>query len=258
MAIAEFIFDPTNGPTLKLRSLDGAVTVEFTVGNDGRLKVDGTGLDADTLDGLNSTAFATAAHAPTHDAAGADPVTAQDTSSGAAPLGRIMETDGSGGWALISTPTGAGISDNFVYSYDTTTQALSAGNTFQALTFNTNDELDGWTHVTGTNVFGCTQTAKYEVIMRAYVESTTDSIASAATRALFNSVEVPGSHSSVHLPGNNTVHLITSQFIVDATSGQDLETEFAGSDAGVRALPGPDPAAATTVVSAALTIRRIN
>jgi len=45
------------------------------------------------------------AHASTHSAGGSDPVTAQDLSSGAAPSGRILESNGTGGWVLIPTPT---------------------------------------------------------------------------------------------------------------------------------------------------------
>ena len=45
------------------------------------------------------------AHAPTHEDGGSDELTAQNLGSAAAVSGKIMQTDGAGGWVLIDTPT---------------------------------------------------------------------------------------------------------------------------------------------------------
>lgn len=47
-------------------------------------------------------------HDQSHIQGGTDEITAQDLGSGAAPANQIMESDGAGGWNLISTPGGGG------------------------------------------------------------------------------------------------------------------------------------------------------
>jgi hypothetical protein len=60
------------------------------------------------LSGLLATAQTPIAHKSTHDSGGTDELTLQLLGSGAATSGKIVETNGSGGWNLIDTPTGGG------------------------------------------------------------------------------------------------------------------------------------------------------
>jgi hypothetical protein len=47
-------------------------------------------------------------HSASHSKTGSDAITAQNLSSASAPAGKVLESDGAGGWALIDTPTPAG------------------------------------------------------------------------------------------------------------------------------------------------------
>jgi hypothetical protein len=58
------------------------------------------------LSGLLADPQTPLGHGSSHDDGGSDELTAQDLGSAAAVSGRIMETDGAGGWNLIVTPTG--------------------------------------------------------------------------------------------------------------------------------------------------------
>lgn len=149
------------------------------------------------------------------------------------------------------------LDNNFVYAYDTTTQNISVEDTFQDLTFNTNDQLDGWTHVTSTNVFGCNLTAKYEVIVEVHIEKTGGGAETLGIRALFNSVEVPASHSPLDILSSDDSMFLTSTFFVDGITDQNLEIEIAGSETTVQVIAGPNPGSATTNPSAKITIKRI-
>ena len=45
------------------------------------------------------------------------------------------------------------VNNKYVYAYDTTTQSASGANLYNAIKFNTNEILEGWTHSTGTSDF---------------------------------------------------------------------------------------------------------
>lgn len=55
----------------------------------------------------SQAAGAPSAHASSHADGGADELTVQDLGSGVAASGKVLETDGSGGWSLIDTPSGS-------------------------------------------------------------------------------------------------------------------------------------------------------
>lgn len=159
--------------------------------------------------------------------------------------------------AIAALAAGGALNDNFAYVFDTTTQAVAVANTFQDLTFNTNDELDGWTHAAGTNVFGCTKTAKYKVTVDVNIEKTGGAAQAGAIRALFNSVEVPASYRPIDITSSNVSMPMGRTFFVDATTGQDLEIELVGTETTVQVAPGPNPGTPTINPSANITIERI-
>ncbi len=152
---------------------------------------------------------------------------------------------------------GAGVNNNFAFAFDTTTQAISAGSTYQGLTFNNNAELDGWTHTLSTSIFGCNQTGRYLVTVNVTLEKSTGGTAELGMRALFNAVEVAGSMVGEDLVSNNVSVSLSKTFIVNATTGQNLEIEVASTSTNVSVLPSPDPGGATADVSASITISRI-
>lgn len=157
----------------------------------------------------------------------------------------------------IANLAGAALDNNFVFSFDTTTQAIASANTYQGLDFATNGELNGWTHVVGTSIFGCNQTGKYRVTVDITWQKSTGGTASLGMRALFDAAEVAGSMQGSHLTSNNESMMTSKTFIVNATTAQNLEIEVASSTTNVSVLPGPDPGGATADVSASITITRI-
>lgn len=152
---------------------------------------------------------------------------------------------------------GTALDNNFVFAYDTTTQAIGVASTYQGLDFSNNGEINGWTHVVDTSIFGCTQTGKYLVTVDINNEKSTGGSEDFGMRALFDSVEVPGSMGGRGQTANNVTKNLNRTFLVDATTGQDLEIQVASTSTDVSVVPAPDPGGATTDVSASITITRI-
>lgn len=159
--------------------------------------------------------------------------------------------------AIADLGSGVDLSNNFIFSYDATTQAIASGSTYQGLDFATNGEINGWTHATGTSIFGCTQTGKYLVEVITTWEKSTGGTAELGMRALFNDAEVAGSMVGEDLVSNNVSITISKTFIVNATTAQNLEIEVASTSTNVSIVPSPDPGGATADISASITITRI-
>ena len=148
------------------------------------------------------------------------------------------------------------LDNNFVFAHDTDTQAISSADTFQDLVFATNDELDGWTHTGGSADFACNQTGRYKVTLELHLEKTGGGAQTVGWRTLFNGVEVTGSAGGEDITTSNASRKISSSPIVNATTGQILKFQFAGSATTVQVAPGPDPGSATTNPSISVKIVR--
>ncbi len=148
------------------------------------------------------------------------------------------------------------LNNNFVFAHDTGTQAISSADTFQDLTFATNNELDGWTHTGGSADFTCNQTGKYQIILELHLEKTGGGAQTVGWRTLFNGVEVTGSAGGEDITASNASRKISSSPIVNATTGQILKFQFAGSATTVQVAPGPNPGSATTNPSISVKIVR--
>jgi len=149
------------------------------------------------------------------------------------------------------------VNNNYVFAYDTTTQSVATANTFQDLNFSNNAQINGWTHTTGTNVFACSQSGIYSVTVDINVSKTGGGAATFGFRSLFNATEVVGSHVGINITSSSASSPVSKTFMVNATSGQNLETDFAGNATTVQVTPGPNPGSATTPLSASIIIRRI-
>ncbi len=150
----------------------------------------------------------------------------------------------------------ADLANNFVFAHDVTTQAISGADTFQDITFATDDEVDGWTHGSGAD-FTCNQSGRYSVTLDLNIEKTSGGSAGFGWRALFNSLEVTGSASGIDVATNNLNIKISKSIIVNATTGQILKLQIAGSTTNIQISPGPNPGSATTNPSATVKIERI-
>lgn len=109
-------------------SADGSTLDSHTSNTSNPHNTDVGNLGSGTLAELNSTitdatlddSSATRdpnTHASSHEDGGSDELTAQNLGSGAAASGKIMESDGSGGWNLIDTPTGTSTSDRVLLAF---------------------------------------------------------------------------------------------------------------------------------------------
>lgn len=147
--------------------------------------------------------------------------------------------------------------NNFVFAYDTATQAVSVANTFQGLNFSNNGQLAGWTHTSSSSVFACTQTGLYLVNVMLNLEKSGGGNQTAEMRATFNASEVAGSQMGRDVTANNSTMNLGTSFIVSATSGQNLVIQFTASATTVSVLPSPNPSTSSTAIGASLTITRI-
>lgn len=172
--------------------------------------------------------------------------------------GKVLTSNGTTIVPSWEDPSIASAAD-FAFAYSTANQAIALANTFQDLTFNVNKLLNGWTHTVGTNVFTCPSTGNYIGVILVNIENTSDDgSATAAVRALFNGIEVAGSHAAITINDEDSPKQIARSFQFAGTAAQDLELELAASSDNVRATPGPNPGAATTPITAYISIHRIN
>lgn len=149
------------------------------------------------------------------------------------------------------------VGENFLSAYDTTTQSVSVADTYQDLTFNTNGTLNGWTHVTGTNVFGCNATGTYMCCVNWTAQKTAGGSGEFGVRALFNSVELAGAAGGSDLALTNSSQRQSGIFIFAGTTAQNLEIEFWGNVTTNDLVPHPASPGATVETSAQIFIMRI-
>ena len=154
-------------------------------------------------------------------------------------------------------PTGADNSgDNYIFAYDTTIQSVGTG-VFTSITFDTNAELDGWSHTPGTSSFTNAQTGLYLVTYRAQINRTGGGTQELSARAALGggATEVPGSVAYVEIGGGGANGLVTATFLLDYNIANDpFVIQVATQSAGGTIVPTP---LATTAISASVTIVRI-
>ena len=151
-------------------------------------------------------------------------------------------------WTSSTTGT------NYVFAYDTTTQTVQTANTFQDITFDTNGQLNGWTHTASSADFTCGVSGLYLVSWNAMHVKTTSQSTVAEIRALFNGTEVAGSQSASTVTSDSKE--MSSTFIINATSGQILKLQLTADSTTLQLAPGGSNA--TTRPSIKMSIIRIN
>jgi hypothetical protein len=124
--------------------------------------------------------------------------------SGAAGSSQEFQYLGNGVWQALTPSSGnngAGLTNvpnmlNYVYNFDTSTQTVATADTFADLTFNTNAQINGWTHTAGTATYTNGPAGLYLVEYTAEAVATnTVAATTVSVRALLNDVEIPGSQS---------------------------------------------------------------
>jgi len=160
-----------------------------------------------------------------------------------------------GNVVTISGTDTAGAQENYAFAYDTTTQTVGASNTFQDVTFNTNGEIDGWSHAASGANFTCPETARYLVSYDAVVQKTAAANATIELIAVLNGVEVAGSQAADLLNSNNRPQSLSKTFIVNATAAQVLKLQMAADSTNAEATP--TGANATTPTSVVISITKV-
>lgn len=161
------------------------------------------------------------------------------------------------GATIVGVTLPIALNNNFIFSFDTTTQGISVADTFQTLTFDTNEStFDGWTHVAGTGVFVCNKAGSYDITLRSKWSKSGGGTASYGIRALFDGAEIAGSMDGEQIVTNNQIVGLNPNFPVDGVVGKNLVIQVVGSTTNLSIVPAPNPGSATTAVSAAITITR--
>jgi len=150
-----------------------------------------------------------------------------------------------------AVPTAA----NFVFSYDTTSQTVVQGGTFQDITFNNNPQINGWTHAAGTASFTCNQTGMYLIEYVAKMSTSFSAPTPATVIASLNGTEVPGSQLSFDLTTFDLTFSGSKSFVASVNTGQVLKLQVTSGSAGVQLIA--NRGFGTTRPSVSLTIIRI-
>jgi hypothetical protein len=117
----------------------------------------------------------------------------------------------------------------YVFAYDTTTQNISVGNTFQTVNFATASQINGWTHASSGVGFTANVGALYKVDYTVTAQKTGGSNSPFEVRATVGGVEVAGSQASYINSTNNVPTTLTRSFITNVASGQVLNLQVAAS-----------------------------
>jgi len=141
-----------------------------------------------------------------------------------------------------------------LYAYDTTTQTITTANTHQDLNFSKNADLSSWDHTEGAAIFTCQEKGKYLCIVEIYMQKTSAGAKTGNMIALYDGVEIVGSHSGVDLITNDEISMFSSTFQFEGDVGKDLKIQIAGSATNVQVIAGPNPGSAAEATSATINI----
>lgn len=123
-------------------------------------------------------------------------------------------------------------SSNYVFAYDTTTQDVATASTFQDVTFNTNAQLNGWSHVSGSSEFICNQTGLYYICYSIEIDNRSLVSLGSTTSALVtvNTNQASGSQASVTLGAlTGQIFPLSNSFILQLNANDSLKVRFTGS-----------------------------
>ncbi len=157
-------------------------------------------------------------------------------------------------------PTGGVIGDNFIFSYQDGGQILSG--TYTALTIPAANTpvVNGWTRPTDTE-FQCNQTGIYLVIYRAVAANISPTIAATVSvKAEVNGTEIAGSQVGANLNPESPIAnsaVLTTSFLVDATSGQILTFAGVASTAGIISIQPLNAGVTNVPTGITVTITRV-
>jgi hypothetical protein len=160
--------------------------------------------------------------------------------------------DGGGLTNLVNVPTAG----NYLFSYDTTTQAAGVVNTFLNITFGVNSHISGWAHTASTATFTCNQAGFYMVQYTGEAGESTSTSLTLSMRLEDNGTEIPGSQAAVAINSTALAATCSKSVLVSLNTGDVLELQFAASATGGELVP-PASGSGATKPSVSITAVRI-
>lgn len=173
----------------------------------------------------------------------------------ACPGGQSLTTLNQDGTSACAAPPAAPTVTDYAFAFDTLTQTVITTNVFQGLTFNTNVQLDGWTHSASTPNFICATSGLYRVHYTAVAQVVAGAPQTASLRLIVNGFEVMGSVTGATITTNNGTLAIAHEALFPVTAGDTLQLQLAGTSTNIRITPAPGTG--VTRPSATLVIERV-
>ena len=102
--------------------------------------------------------------------------------------------------------------------------------------FNTNDDLLGITHTTGTSKIYVPSDGDYMVAVSAMVDETNNTAANFDVWFKINGANVPNSTTRVGINNQNLIVVLAVTVVLDMTKGQYMEVAYVGSTTNTRML----------------------
>ena len=121
---------------------------------------------------------------------------------------------------------------NFISSQDVSTQTVAIVNTYQPITFGTNDLINGWAHTPGSDSFICPETDIYNLNIFMHIVKTMGSSALLQFRATINGVPT-GSVFVEDLVTNNETKFFSASTILFLDKDDIIIVEFTANSINV-------------------------
>jgi hypothetical protein len=165
--------------------------------------------------------------------------------------------NGTASWASNAVTASFVPQSGYLYSLSTSSQAIAVANTWQELNYERSQDINSWTHATGTGRFTSSLSAYYNIRMITSLQKASGTNQSGATRMLYNGVEVTGSYSSFTFVSNNVPQEIISEATLFIESGSGIRTQVAGTSTVISVIPGVSVASPTVRPSAKIFITKV-
>jgi len=145
----------------------------------------------------------------------------------------------------------------YLYALHTSSQAISATNTWQELLFERNQNISDWTHIVNTGRFTSSLSATYHIKVSTNLQKTAGTSGSAAIRMLYGNDEITGSYSSYAFASNFSPQEIVSEAFIYIPSGSGFKTQVAATTTDFNVTPSIAVGSAATYPSAKIFITRV-
>jgi len=143
----------------------------------------------------------------------------------------------------------------FVFAYDTTTQGVALANTFQDITFDTNAEIDGWTHTPSGTDFVCGVAGTFQLNYSATTNRNGNPSPTIEFRNRKNGTEIAGSQTSINIVSTNVHQIIGTSAIFTSAINDIITLQMAASNTNGEI--DPIGANATIAPSVRMTINKL-